>query len=214
MKIHNPLDKLLNNEIKVKILRQLCKTNEESSGRQIAKEISVSPAACHKALQELHQQKVLNFKNIGKTHIYSLNEKNILITNLIKPIFQQESGLPGAIYEVIKEAFISKSEGITAAAVFGSVASKNEQSSSDIDLLIVVLNEKDKTRIDEIINELNNNILKTHGNIVSPYVLTEKEFRTKYANKLPVILNILNSHKLIYGKTLEKIAKYHDAKNN
>ena len=44
MRVHNPLDKILSNEIKVKILRFLCKTEAEWSGRQIAKEIKVSSA--------------------------------------------------------------------------------------------------------------------------------------------------------------------------
>lgn len=45
MRVHNPLDKILNNELKVKILRFLCKTGAEWSGRQIAQEIKVSPVS-------------------------------------------------------------------------------------------------------------------------------------------------------------------------
>jgi len=56
MRVHDPLNKILNNEVKVKILRFLCRTEAEWSGRQIAQELKVSPAAAHKALRELNKR--------------------------------------------------------------------------------------------------------------------------------------------------------------
>ena len=55
MRVHDPLDKILNNEVKVKILRFLCKTEAEWSGRQIAQEIKVSPAQGKQASARLDQ---------------------------------------------------------------------------------------------------------------------------------------------------------------
>ena len=43
IRIHNPLDKILNNEAKIKILRFLCSKEAEWSGIQIAKEIKLNP---------------------------------------------------------------------------------------------------------------------------------------------------------------------------
>ena len=206
MKIHNPLDKILNNEIKVRILRQLCKTEEESSGRQIAKEIKISPAACHKALQGLYQQRVLNFKNIGNTYLYSLNNKNIIVDTLIKPAFKQELRIPDIISSIIEKGLSKKvKQKIITAAVFGSVAKGKEKASSDIDLLIVIRDSKDKNEIENAISGISSKILNEFGNTISLYIQARKEFKTKYNNKLPVILNILNSYKLVFGKSLEEI---------
>ncbi|MCD6094069.1 MAG: winged helix-turn-helix transcriptional regulator [Candidatus Omnitrophica bacterium] len=82
MRVHNPLDKILNNEVKIKILRFLCKTEAEWSGRQIAQEIKVSPAAAHKALQELNNERALLFRSVGKSYLYRLN----LVTSFLSPL--------------------------------------------------------------------------------------------------------------------------------
>ncbi|MFA6089838.1 MAG: winged helix-turn-helix transcriptional regulator, partial [Candidatus Woesearchaeota archaeon] len=96
----------MNNEIKIRILRQFCKTDEESSGRQIAEQIKASPAACHKALQELCFQKILNLKSVGNSHLYSLNSKNIITDTMLKPIFDKESQTISVISKVIKNIIV------------------------------------------------------------------------------------------------------------
>ena len=93
MRIHNPLDKILNSEIKIKILRFLCRTEAEWSGRQIASEIKVSPPSCHKALRELHNEKILLLRGVGKSHLYQLNKENFLILELLKPLYEKESSI-------------------------------------------------------------------------------------------------------------------------
>ncbi|MCD5401362.1 winged helix-turn-helix domain-containing protein, partial [candidate division NPL-UPA2 bacterium] len=87
MRVHDPLDKILNNEVKVKILRFLCRAEAEWSGRQIAREIKVSPAACHKALRELNNERALLLRSIGKSHLYCLNKENLIISELLKPLY-------------------------------------------------------------------------------------------------------------------------------
>ena len=89
MRVHNPLDKILSKETKVKILRFLCKTEAEWSGRQIAKEIKVSPAACHKALRELNNEGALLLRGIGKSNLYSLNKENLIVSDLLKPLYRE-----------------------------------------------------------------------------------------------------------------------------
>lgn len=94
MRVHDPLDKILNNGIKIKILRFLCKTEVEWSGRQIAQEIKVSPAACHKALRELNNERALLLRSIGKSYLYRLNKENLIISDLLKPLYERESKIP------------------------------------------------------------------------------------------------------------------------
>jgi predicted transcriptional regulator len=83
MKISDPLDKILDNETKIKILRFLVRTNAQWNGRQIAKEIGVTPATAHKALHGLHKGGVVILQNVGRTHIYNLNDNNYLVANLL-----------------------------------------------------------------------------------------------------------------------------------
>mgnify|MGYP001084750544 CR=1 FL=1 len=85
MRVHDPLDKILNNEVKIKILRFLCKTEAEWSGRQIAQEMKVSPAACHKALRELNNEGALLLRSVGRSYLYRLNKENLSLIHISEP---------------------------------------------------------------------------------------------------------------------------------
>ncbi|OGL44151.1 MAG: hypothetical protein A2149_09040, partial [Candidatus Schekmanbacteria bacterium RBG_16_38_11] len=150
MRIYNPLDKILNNEVKIKILRFLCKTEAEWSGRQIAQEIKVSPASCHKALRELNNEGMLLLRSVGKSYLYSLNKSNLIISELLKPLYKKESKISD---EMAKEIITNISSGvigdIVSIAVFGSIKMKRERATSDIDLLILVKDEGNKKMVEK-----------------------------------------------------------------
>lgn len=206
MRIHNPLDKILNNETKVKILRFLCNKEVELSGRQIAEEVKVSPATCHKSLQELNNEQVLLLRSKGKTHLYRLNKGNIIISDLFKPLFEKESKIPDEMYKIIINSILpTLKNNIVSMAVFGSKVKGKERPTSDIDLLVVVKNPEDKREVEENFENVNEKIIYRFGNTISTYIQTIDEFKLKYKNNLSLIINILKSHKLLYGKHLEEL---------
>lgn len=206
MRVHNPLDKILNNEAKVKILRFLCKTEAEWSGRQIAQEIKVSPAAAHKALRELNNEKALLLRSVGKSYLYCLNRENLIVSELLKPLFKRENKIPEEIYKVIVENIPSSViSTIISIAVFGSVKKRKERPTSDIDLLVLVRNPEDKRKIEEDFAKVNEKIIGRFGNTVSTYIQTVEEFKLKYQRGLTLVKNILRSHSLLFGKPLEEL---------
>ena len=102
MKITKPLNNILNTRIKINILRFLCRTHAEWNGRQIAKEIGVSPKSAHEALSALNKERVLLLRNMGKTHVYSLNTDNFLVSSLLEPLFLKEDAILNNIIKLIK----------------------------------------------------------------------------------------------------------------
>lgn len=206
MRVHDPLDKILNNEVKVKILRFLCRAEAEWSGRQIAREIKVSPAACHKALRELNNERALLLRSIGKSHLYCLNKENLIISELLKPLYKRESRIPDEVYKAIIRNISSVAiEDIISIAVFGSIKKRKERPTSDIDLLVLVKNSGAKRKVEEDFGKVNEKIMNRFGNTVSSYIQTVKEFKLKYKKGLALAKNILKSHKLIYGEPLEEL---------
>jgi len=205
MKITKPLDNILDTYVKTRILRFLCRTGAEWNGRQIAKEIGVSPKAAHETLSILHKEKVLLLHNTGRTHVYSLNENNFLVSKLLKPLFLKEDNILGDIIKVIKrKVSASKArKGIVSVAIFGSVSSHKDHPSSDIDIAVIVKNRDTKAAAERLFEDIDAKISKEFGNVISSYVNTKPEFKAKYKKGLAVIKNILKSHKLIYGERLE-----------
>jgi predicted nucleotidyltransferase/biotin operon repressor len=206
MRVHNPLDKILNNEVKIKILRFLCKTEAEWSGRQIAQEIKVSPAACHKALRELYNEGLLLLRSIGKSYLYRLNTENILVSDVLKPLYEREGKIPEEIYEaIVRNISFPVINDIVSIAVFGSVKRRKERPTSDIDLLVLIKDSESKRKIEEDFDKVNQKIMSRFGNTISPYIQTVEEFNLKYKKGLSIAKNILKSHKLLFGKPLKEL---------
>jgi predicted nucleotidyltransferase len=207
MKITKPLDNILNTEVKVRILRFFCRTGAEWNGRQVAKEIGVTPKTAHQALNTLNKEKVLLLRNMGKTHVYSLNEGNFLVSKLLKPLFLKEDSILDHIIKAIKRKISSSKarKAIISIAIFGSVSKQEEHSSSDIDLAVLVKDAKAKASAERLFEEIGSRIAVEFGNGISPYINTRMEFNSKYKKGLPVVKNILKSHNLIYGERLEKL---------
>lgn len=206
MRVHNPLDKILNNEVKVKILRFLCKTEAEWSGRQIAQEIKVSPATCHKALRELYNEGALLLRSMGKSYLYHLNTENLLVSDVLKPLYERESKIPDEIYEgIVRNISFPVINDIVSIAVFGSVKRRKERPTSDIDLLVLVKNSENKKEVEEDFSKVNQKVMGRLGNIVSPYIQTVGEFNLKYKKGISVAKNILKSHRLLFGTPLKEL---------
>lgn len=207
MKITNPLDKILNNEAKVKILRFLIKTNAQWNGRQIAKEVGVTPATAHKALRALHKEGVLGLRNVGKTHIYNLNDNNYLVGDLLKPLFAKEDNALNNIMVVIKRKITGSDikKDIVSVVLFGSVNLHTDHPASDIDLAVITRDRKGKREAEKLFEEIDNKVSSEFGNTISPYINTEAEFRDKHKKGLGVIKSILKANKLVYGREIKKI---------
>jgi len=207
MKVTAPLDRILDNAVKSKILRFLCKTNAEFNGRQIAKAIGVTPATAHKALQSLNGEGVLSLRNMGKTHVYTLNQNNFVVKNLLKPLFVREEEILPRIFTIIRQVLASSNvrKDIISVALFGSVSLQQDHSASDIDVVVVVTHAEVKSKVEKIFEKAGERIGRTFGNNLAPYLNTKREFQEKYRKGLGVIKNIIRSHKLIYGVPLEEL---------
>ena len=206
MRIHQPLNKILNNETKVKVLRFLYSNDIEWSGRRIAREIQISPATCHKALQELYSEGIVLLHNVGKTYLYQFNHENYVAKELLHPLFKKEERLLKVISRLLRDEFSEKvKERIVSIALFGSVEKREDRSDSDIDLLVLVARAKDKERIEKAFDNFNEKIMKSFGKIASPYIESVSGFRRKYRQGLPVVEEIVQSHKLISGKSLREV---------
>jgi len=206
MRIHNPLDKILNNEAKIKILRFLCRTEAEWSGRQIAKEIKLNPVTCHKALLELNNERVLLLRIIGKSYLYSINKKNFIVSDLLKPLYKKESKISENLYKMIVKdtPFLQKNK-VISIAVFGSMVKREEKPTSDIDILVLIKNSEDKKEIEKYFERINERIMSKFSKTISAYIQSIDEFKLKYERNLVLIKNILNSHKLLIGKPLKEL---------
>lgn len=207
MKITKPLDKILNTETKTKILRFLCRTGAEWNGSQIAKEMGVTPAASHSALNELVKEGIIIMRNMGNSHVYTLNNGNYIVSDMLMPLFLKEDATLSKIIGIIKRNLASSNikNNILNVSLFGSVNVRQDHPTSDIDLAVIVSDAGIKAKAEKLFEKIDEKISRKFGNTISPYINTRSEFKTKRNKKLEVIKSILKSPTLIYGENIERV---------
>lgn len=207
MRLNNPLDTVLDSGIKIRILRIFCQTNIELNGRQVAREVKVTPKTAHRVLLALVNEGVLFMKNVGRTYLFELNKENLLVKDVLKVVFNLEKKVSSKIFEVILGEIKKSSlkDEIVSLALFGSIHDKNDRPGSDVDILVIIKNSAVQGRVEKFFEDIEAKTAPLIGNSLSAYVNTIAGFRTKVKNKLPVIINILKSHHLLYGKPLKEL---------
>lgn len=127
------LSSLLFSEYRKRILGLLLlKPNASYHVRELARLTNTAPGTLHKELAKLTISGILQSKKVGNQVHYSANLACPIYEELAS-IFRKTSGLA----DVLAEALISVKDQITVAFVFGSVGRGEQQSTSDVDVMII-----------------------------------------------------------------------------
>jgi predicted nucleotidyltransferase len=205
MAMENSLDIILNTKTKVKIIRLFVSRTDDfrSSGREIAKWIKVSPPATHTALKELYNQSILNLEVIGKQHIYSLNNKNRIVKDILKPSFKKEL----SIKEDIKHFLNKKIEEekikhkLSSLILYGSLQRRRTTGLSDVDIAVIVKYKRDVKEIeDKFIENIGIEFSEYFGVHLDAYVKSKDGFVYRMKKHLPPVLSLMKSYSVIFGE--------------
>ncbi len=209
MRLNNPLDKILNSEVKVRVLRILCCAESEVSGRQMAKMAGVTPKTAHEILQDLLREGVLVMRAVGNTYLFRLHDDRAIVLESLKPLFASENALREKVFDTIRRA-IKKStlkDDILSVALFGSVHAKSERPASDVDLYVIVKTSDLKKKAETLFSAIDQSLSFSLGNLISPYISSIAEFKANAKKKTGTVPQILKSYQLIYGNRLEKLLR-------
>lgn len=202
MKFTNILEDILGNKPKIKALRYLINSGLELTGRQLSGIIGIHHRTCHTALKGLASFGIVIMHQTGKAIIYKINEKNLLVEKILKPIFRIEKNLLSqSIALIIKHIHVH----IISAIVFGSVVSSFERGTSDVDVLFLVSSKSEKYKLIKGLERIEYKFILEYGNMLSPIVLTISEFYKKLSQKNRLIQDIIQKGRSVYGKTIQEV---------
>ncbi|MDI6732042.1 MAG: nucleotidyltransferase domain-containing protein [Candidatus Margulisbacteria bacterium] len=197
MRFNQPLDDLLGQQSKVKLIRFLVKTNAEMAGRELARAVGLAQRITHSALMELWKQGIVRMRRVGSAKLYKLNEENLFVSDALRPLFAFEDKLQNHMTQLLIRALKNDIDSII---LFGSMAEGGERPDSDIDLLIIIKERVNLSTIDEKIDEISLLVSKKFGNLLSPVLLKASQFRLKYQKNDKFVKSIVKKGKIIYGK--------------
>jgi len=196
MLFRNYLDKVLGSKVKVSIVRAMLRfPNKSFTARELASFVNVSHTPVLRSLGDLEGMNLIEVEKHGTSKLIRLNKRSYLYESL-EYLFNYESNAKNKLIYKIKR-IISNIEMVV---LFGSVQKGEEKMDSDIDILVVT---KNKKNIEENLKENQSLIMKEFGNVISPVILTRKQFIDK-KNK-PFAKDLIKNYRLIGGKDLISI---------
>ena len=182
-----PLNWVFSAPSNIAVIRALKDSREGMSGRAAARAAGFTHQAGRRALGELEAAGIIIRQGSGHTQLVRLNFDNILVKEVLLPMFRAEkSFLRSARAEIEKEF----GRYARTATLFGSAARKEDVPGSDVDILLVT-DAEDKERLAEKTREFGKRFIAEYGVRFSPMELTTREARARYRKSDPLLKNIL-----------------------
>ncbi len=205
MAMEKSLDNILNSKSKIAIIRLfVAKTSGfRATGREIAKLVKFSAPAAHSALKELYNQGVLKLDNIGRQHIYSLDNNNRIVQKILRPMFKEEVSLKGELknFLIKKVQSAGMKKKITSLLLYGSMQKGTACDRSDVDIAVIVKNKKDIKEIEgRFLNDISVQFYEYFKAHLDAYIKTKEEFRLRLKKNLPPVSTLMKSYAVLYGK--------------
>jgi predicted nucleotidyltransferase len=195
MPLHCYLELLLGSKVKISVLRALwMHRNKEFTIRELAGYLALSHAGVRKALDDLEKAGAISMKTVGRAHATRIRLDSYA-GKIIDNGFTLESRTIEEMTEMLEEALDVPE--VISAALYGSVARRQEGLFSDVDLLIVT---NRREQAEGIIGDLQRRVVSRFGNPLSPHYVSEEEYEQK--KRTPLIKDILRNHILICGREL------------
>lgn len=196
---------IIHKDAQSRILEFLWRSRAEWSGREIARKVGLSAPACHEALKRLDARGLVHLRRVSNVHLYKINSENYLVRNVFARQFEAEAAMPKQIAAVAKRALIAPKSDIISLVLFGSMARRTGLLGSDLDLLIVLPGKESAKALAPRVERLRELLFKRFSLPLSPYIQTVSELRRKHARKLPLIREILQDGRCIFGKDIKEL---------
>lgn len=170
---------LLKSDLKLKIVKFLLNHQASMSEREIASVLNVSHMSVNRTMQELAQANFVHYLTVGKAHLWKVNRRSFAykalyqLVDTLEKVPDPVTELKGILLKHLPKSLVKR------VVLFGSLAKSSEGSSSDIDVFILVNNTQDKEKLEKAMEKLSNECLEVFGNRLSPYILTEQQYKQK-----------------------------------
>jgi predicted nucleotidyltransferase len=185
-KVFNNMNDNIFEDIKIQIIEELI--NNETYIRELAEKMNKPLSSIFQKIRKMEKLNIIKTQIKKNRKYLSVNYDSALTREAIKLIFIQKILNLKSFKSLIKE------KGVQKIYLFGSASKGLADSSSDLDIAIIIDNKTDKTKIEKYRRKIETEISKETDLIV----ITKKEFDSMFDEKRQILINILEGT-LIYG---------------
>lgn len=200
MKIRKAIESIFGSPAKVRILRSLLNSPQPLSGRQLGELSGLTHKGAIHAIQSLVDMGAVKQRRVGKAYQYSLSKGNIFVEKIITPCIRAESGLFDSLKKDIAAHFGTDAISLV---LYGSIVRGEEKKGSDIDLLVVARDEREKKAVEEKAELRAHYFNKRYNALLSLHCFTLSEISAKKAS--PLIKSIIKEGIVVSGKPIGEL---------
>ena len=200
MKIRKVIEPIFGSHAKVRILRALFNSPQPLSGRQLGELSGLTHKGAIHAIQSLVDMGAVKQRRVGKAYQYSLSKGNIFVEKIITPCIRAESGL---FYSLKKDIAANFGTDSISLILYGSIVRGEEKKGSDIDLMVVARDEREKKTVEEKAELRAQYFNKRYNALLSLHCYTLSEIKAKKAS--PLIKSIIKEGIVVSGKPIGEL---------
>ena len=199
-----PLEKILDSEAKVAILRVLSTgVDRHMGGSEIARSAGFSIPSTHDSLKALHAVGVVTMELLGNQHVYALNRKDRIVHKVILPMFKADGNwkkdLKERVVHGMQDASILQS--VISVILYGSVQQGSAKQGSDLDLAIIARSAADLPSVREAyLGPIAQDLSAYIGMRLDAYIKTSEEFSKMLKRNSPPVSTLMKAYSVLYGK--------------
>jgi predicted nucleotidyltransferase len=193
------LETVFGTKARVTLLRLMSCESRPLTARQLAALSGLNHRTVVEALDPLTRIGVVEKRHAGPSYLYSLGMESITVQRLVLPALEAERGLPNALREEIVDLFAPKAVSII---LFGSLARREEKRGSDVDVLVVMADEKGRAGIEERALEAGHSFFKKYGRPLSIHCVTLADVRQ---GGIAFMSEAVNGGETLFGKPIVEL---------
>jgi predicted nucleotidyltransferase len=201
--MHKPshaIEEIFGSPGRIAILRVLVTAPGPLTGRQVAELAGLTQAGTARALDRLGALGLTSRRRVGRAVTHALERENIVVRTIVLPAFEGESGLGTVLCEEL--AAVLGPLGLSV-VLFGSVAGRQADPGSDVDVLLVVPDPAGGTRADAVVADWQPTFERRFAMPVSVLIKTPSELAA--ARSTPLVRAILRDGELLAGSPLDDV---------
>ncbi|MBI2164154.1 MAG: MarR family transcriptional regulator [candidate division NC10 bacterium] len=173
--LRRPLDAVFAAPSHLALLRALFEAPQGASGRELARLAGLSHQAANTALARLEGLGLVRRAGRGRTFLYTLNLEHALLTRLLRPLLDGD----------LQTVEVAVAPHCLSATLFGSVARGIENPASDLDLLVVLGQARERRQMARALSDLASELSRAWGIRLNPITFTEAQVRRHLREKRP-----------------------------
>ncbi len=197
------LERVFRTPAQIAVLRALWKAPASLTGRQVQQLAGVHNRTAMQCLDDLEQLGLLQRRTAGRAYLYTLKRSHRVVRDLVEPVFEAEREIPGRLREQLAKLL----EGTCLSAVlYGSVARNEEETGSDVDLLVIVRSKEDAQGFaGGTQGEAERLVRDEWGSMLEVNLMTVADLRKQRNTRL--MKQIRREGQLVAGSSLEELRR-------